>query len=93
MTIGIIGAGKVGTTLGMYLCKNQIAVSGYYSRTYEHAVCAADFTETKAYCDIQAIVGASDTLFIASSDGEIANVWDCIADYRLAGKVVCHFSG
>lgn len=93
MTIGIIGAGKVGTTLGAYLCKNQIAVSGYYSRTYEHAVCAADFTETKAYYDLQAVVDASDTLFIASCDGEIAHVWDCIASYGLAGKVICHFSG
>ena len=93
MTIGIIGAGKAGTTLGAYLCRNKIAVSGYYSRTYEHAVSAADFTETKAYYDIQSIVDASDTLFIATPDGEIAHVWDCIANYKLAWKVICHFSG
>ncbi len=93
MKIGIIGAGKVGTSLGAYLCKNQIAVSGYYSRTYGHAVCAADFTETEAYQDIKAIVEASDTLFITTPDGEIAKVWDCIAHYNLVGKLVCHFSG
>ncbi len=93
MTIGIIGAGKVGTTLGKYLCKNRIAVSGYYSRTYEHSVSAADFTETKAYYEIQSIVDASDTLFIATPDREIAHVWDCIANYKLEGKVICHFSG
>lgn len=93
MKIGIIGAGKVGTSLGAYLCKNKIAVSGYYSRTYGHAVCAADFTETAAYQDLKAIVEASDTLFITTPDGEIAKVWDCIARYNLAGKLVCHFSG
>lgn len=93
MKIGIIGAGKVGTTLGAYLAKQQVAVAGYYSRTYESAVLAADFTKTKAYHDIAALVDASDTLFITTPDGEIANVWDCIAEYELADKIICHFSG
>lgn len=93
MKIGIIGAGKVGTTLGAYLRKQQIAVTGYYSRTYESAVLAADFTKTKAYKDIAALVGASDTLFVTTPDGEIGRVWDCIAKYELADKIICHFSG
>lgn len=93
MTIGIIGAGKVGTTLGAYLRKNQIAVSGYYSRTYEHAVCAADFTKTNGYHDIKELVTVSDTLFITTPDGEIGHVWDCIANYKLTDKIICHFSG
>lgn len=93
MKIGIIGAGKVGTTLGAYLMKQQIAVAGYYSRTYESAALAADFTKTKAYHDIAALVSASDTLFITTPDGEIVGVWDCIAEYELADKIICHFSG
>lgn len=93
MKIGMIGAGKVGTTLGAYLRKQQIAVTGYYSRTYDSAVLAADFTKTKAYEDIAALVEASDTLFITTPDGEIGNVWDCIAKYELADKLICHFSG
>lgn len=93
MIIGIIGAGKVGTTLGAYLRKNNITVSGYYSRTYESAAVAADFTKTKAYNDIAALVGASDTLFITTPDGEIGSVWDCIAKDGLAEKIICHFSG
>lgn len=93
MAIGIIGAGKVGTTLGAYLRKNEISVSGYYSRTYESAVIAADYTKTKAYNDIDALVNASGTLFITTPDGEIRHVWDCIAKDRLAGKIICHFSG
>lgn len=93
MTIGIIGAGKVGTTLGAYLAKNQIAVSGYYSRTFESAIMAAEFTKTKAYHSIKELVEVSDTLFITTPDGEIAKVWDCIAEYKLKNKVICHFSG
>lgn len=93
MKVGIIGAGKVGTTLGAYLRKNAITVSGYYSRTYENAAIAADFTKTKAFSDIDALVDASGTLFIAAPDGEISHVWDCIAKDKLAGKIVCHFSG
>lgn len=93
MTIGIIGAGKVGTTLGAYLQKNQIAVSGFYSRTYEHAVCAADFAKTNVYHDIKELVTVSDTLFITTPDGEIGHVWDCITNYKLTDKIICHFSG
>ena len=93
LIIGIIGAGKVGTTLGAYLCQNQIAVSGYYSRTFESAVSAADFTDTVAYYSIGELVDASDTLFIATPDAEIGNTWDCIAKYGLKDKIVCHFSG
>lgn len=93
LTIGIIGAGKAGTTLGAYLCQNQISVSGYYSRTFESAALAADFTNKTAYHDIKELLDASDTLFITTPDKEIGRVWDCIAQYELKGKIICHFSG
>lgn len=93
LIIGIIGAGKVGTTLGAYLRRNQVTVSGYYSRTFESAVSAAEFTKTRAYHDIEMLVEASDTLFITTPDGEIGHVWDCIAKDELENKIICHFSG
>ena len=43
--IGFIGAGRVGFTLGRYFVENGLNVSGYYSRTYEHAVSASQFTD------------------------------------------------
>lgn len=73
--------------------KNHISVSGYYSRTFESAITAADFTKTKAYHHLEALIGVSDTLFITTPDGEIGQVWDCIAKYKLDNKVICHFSG
>jgi len=38
-------------------------------------------------------VHESNTLFIATPDGEIGKVWECISESRLDGKIVCHFSG
>ena len=93
MNIGIIGAGKVGTALGAYLSERHIPVSGFYSKTFKSAASAADFTDTKAYQNLETLVKASDTLFITTPDGQIAEVWDCIVKYGVADKIVCHFSG
>ena len=93
MRIGIIGAGKVGVTLGKYLVDAGVTVCGFYSRTKTSAAQAADFVKTTLYEDLMDLVRASDTLFITVPDGEIGNVWDCIAEYDLTDKVVCHFSG
>lgn len=68
-------------------------MSGFYSRTYEHAAESADFTKTKAYRDIGQLIKGSDTLLITTPDNEIKAVWDCITSEQLAGKVICHFSG
>lgn len=93
MRIGIIGAGKVGMTLGKYLTDAHETVTGFYSRTRESAAVAADFTQTTIYIVLEDLVSASDTLFITTPDGEIGKVWDCIAEYDLTDKIICHFSG
>ncbi|MCD7825163.1 MAG: DUF2520 domain-containing protein [Clostridiaceae bacterium] len=104
MKIGIIGAGKVGVTLGKYLADAaggqqeaagplDFQVLGFYSRTLESAASAAEFTGTQAYEHMNKLVEASDTLFVAVPDGAVAQVWDCIAKNRLSGKIICHFSG
>lgn len=93
MRIGIIGAGKVGVTLGKYLADAGETVLGFYSRTRESAAAAADFTQTTVYQNLEDLVRASDTLFLTTPDGEISKVWDCIAEYDLTDKLICHFSG
>ena len=93
MRIGIIGAGKVGTTLGKYVALHGGNVSGYYSRTGQSAREAAQFTGTEYFRSLATLSEASDTLFITTTDGEISKVWDCIAARNVEGKVVCHFSG
>lgn len=93
VNIGIIGAGKVGVSLGKYLVENKICVRGFYSRTKESANEAAKFTQTNAYDTIGAVVTESDVLFITTSDDSIENMWEQIKTMDLTGKIVCHFSG
>ena len=93
MKIGIIGAGKVGTTLGKYLQFHGVPVAGYFSRSFQSAMSAADFTETTAYHTLEELVSASDTLFLSTPDGAIGEIWDCIKKTELAEKIICHFSG
>ena len=87
MRIGIIGAGRVGVTMGKYLGDAGVEVSGFYSKTTQSAVQAAEFTATTVYKSLQDIVEASDTLMITTPDGVISEVWD------LTGKILCHCSG
>ncbi|MEY8391328.1 Rossmann-like and DUF2520 domain-containing protein [Lachnospiraceae bacterium 45-W7] len=93
MKIGIIGAGKVGTTMGKYIADHGGTVSGFYSRTAGSGQEAAQFAGTKYYTSLDSLIEGSDTLFITTTDGAIKTVWDCIATRNVKGKVICHFSG
>lgn len=93
MQIGIIGAGKVGTTLGKYASDYGACVRGFYSRTKSSGLESAQFTGTEHFKTLDSLIEVSDTLFITTTDGEIARVWDCIAEKNVKGKVICHFSG
>ncbi len=93
MQIGIIGAGKVGTTLGKYTAGHGAHVAGFYSRTESSGRESAEFTGTNYFKTLDSLLEVSDTLFITTTDGEIPKVWDCIAGKNVKGKVICHFSG
>lgn len=93
MKIGFIGAGKVGTSLGKWFVQHGVTVTGYYSRTREHAEEAAAFTTTVCFVSLKDIVEASDTLFITTPDGVIARMWNDIAALPIKSKCICHCSG
>lgn len=93
MKIGVIGSGRVGFSMGKYLCDHGECVVGYYDRHPERANEAAQFTSTDNFETIEDLVAASDTLFITTTDGEIANVWDRIRQMSIENKIICHFSG
>lgn len=95
MNIGIIGAGKVGVSVGRYLKDNNIQISGFYDTNSDNAAFAAQFTQTDCFSDLEELVKVSDTLFITTPDNVIGSVWDCIRNKNMSvqNKIVCHFSG
>lgn len=92
-TIGFIGAGKVGYSLGRYLKEHHMDVSGYYSANPDSAKDAAEFTQTECFKDLETIVRKSEILFLTVPDGKIKEVWDQLKQQSINGKIVCHCSG
>lgn len=93
MKIGIIGAGKVGCSMGKYFVENGIPVAGFYSRHQESAEQAATFTKTEKFDSLTSLVDLCDMVFIATPDDAIREVWNRIRSLSIENKVICHFSG
>ena len=93
MTIGWIGAGKVGFSLGRYLSDHGVSVAGYYSKSPTSAAEAAKFTGTRSYSQIADLVRDSDIIFLTVPDDAIAFVWEQLRCMQITGKCICHCSG
>ena len=93
MKIGLIGAGKVGFTLGKFFAQGGVPVTGYWSRRRESAREAALFTGTKQYDSLKALVQDSDALFLTVPDGVISSVFQQLRKLDISGKQICHCSG
>jgi predicted short-subunit dehydrogenase-like oxidoreductase (DUF2520 family) len=93
MVIGFIGCGKVGFSLGKYFSLKGITLSGYYSEFHKDAIEASEFTNSKAYEDINDLVKDSSMIFITTPDDSIHEVWQKLLNLNLAGKIICHTSG
>ncbi|MGI6722222.1 MAG: Rossmann-like and DUF2520 domain-containing protein [Anaerovoracaceae bacterium] len=93
MKTGFIGAGKAGTSLGVYFNKHGIPVCGYFSRTEDSSKKAADLTESTAFTDIKRLVTESDMIFITTPDGVIGRMAQQLSQFDLDGKYLCHISG
>ena len=92
--IGFIGAGKMGTALGLFFQEHGEQVAGYFSRSYESAKKAAAVTESAAFDQIATLIKESDRIFLTVPDGQIKAVWDEIKDMpELTHKFLCHTSG
>ena len=93
MDIGIIGAGKVGCSVGKYLKERGCPIAGYVSKTKKSVDSAATFTGTKAFGSLEELAAASGIIFITTPDDVIPSVWKCLAGQSIQGKIICHFSG
>ena len=93
MTVGFIGAGKVGFSLGKYLKENGATISGYYSRNPESAYEASRFTDSAEFDSIGELSSNSDILFITVPDDTIKIIWDQLRELDIKDKIICHCSG
>lgn len=93
MKTGIIGAGKVGFTIGKYFSTHGLQLSGYYSRTAESSIEAAHFTGSRSFTNINELARESDVLFLTVPDGKITSVYQQIDPALLQGKLIGHTSG
>lgn len=93
--VGFIGAGRVGFSLGRYFVEHGLRLSGYYSRSWESAKEAAEFTGTVPFRGLAELMDCCDLLFITTSDGQIEKVWKEMQKWpsALSGKIICHCSG
>lgn len=93
MQTGIIGAGKVGCSLGKYFSLHGLSVSGFYDVDQESAREAAEFADTSCEQELDSLIRRSDALFLTVPDGLITEVWNQIRDLPIEGKFICHCSG
>lgn len=91
--LGIIGAGRLGVGLGLYLASRGIALSGYASHNFLSAERAARLTGSKAFRSLEEVVASSDMILIATPDGEIAGVASRLASRLTSGQWLIHASG
>ncbi len=93
LSIGFIGAGRVGFTLARYFYEKNLKLSGFFSRAYESAREAAEFTQSKAYKNIAELAAESDIIFITTPDAAICEVYSELKKCGLKDKILCHTSG
>ncbi|QZY54870.1 Rossmann-like and DUF2520 domain-containing protein [Crassaminicella profunda] len=95
MKIGFIGAGKVGTSFGIYLKNQGFEIYGYFSKTFSSAEKSAKLTGSKAVLDETDLVKSTDILFITTSDDAITKVCDDLVERNVLseGKILVHMSG
>jgi predicted short-subunit dehydrogenase-like oxidoreductase (DUF2520 family) len=95
MKIGFIGAGKVGTALGLYLKRKEYNISGYFSRSLCSAEYSAAMTNTIVFGSKEELVFSSDLIFLTVNDDNIRTVALEIASLSsdLKNKIFVHTSG
>jgi predicted short-subunit dehydrogenase-like oxidoreductase (DUF2520 family) len=96
-TIGIIGAGRVGTALAVSLANIGYSIVAVYSRTADHAAALAERLGSTTAATPEAVIEAADLTLLTVSDDEIEPVANAAADKLTAmqssPKAVVHTSG
>ncbi|HHV73053.1 MAG TPA: DUF2520 domain-containing protein [Thermoanaerobacterium sp.] len=95
MKVGFIGAGKIGTGLGILLSHSSIKVSGYLSRNVNSSLNASSLTNSAAFSKYEDIINASDVIIISTKDDCIESIVEEILKHKsiINNKIFLHLSG
>ncbi len=93
--IGIIGAGVVGTAVGVVLKQKGYEITGAYDVKSESTQQLVERIGCTPHTSPQGVSRSADVLFITTNDAAIRNVVDTLADRKafFEGQVVVHMSG
>lgn len=92
--IGIIGAGKVGVSIGKCISEDdRYKLVGFYSRSKESANFAAKFTNSAKFINLEKLVEKSNILIITTPDDNISEMWGLVSNFNIQNKIICHCSG
>ena len=93
--IAFIGAGKVGTALGMYFHQKGLMITGYLSKTIDSAREASYKTNSKTFDDLPTLLTQAKIIFITTNDDEISTVSKELYETNLVTNqhVLIHTSG
>jgi predicted short-subunit dehydrogenase-like oxidoreductase (DUF2520 family) len=93
-TINIIGAGRVGTTLGRCFTHTQTAhIQGVLSRSLETAQAACNFIGAGVACTLLADLPQADIYLITTPDDAIASVAQALSNHLSTPAILLHCSG
>ena len=85
LRVAVVGAGKVGCSLGRYLGESAaVNVAGFCSRDEAHAREAVEFAGGSVFASPIEAVRAANLLLVTTPDTTIAEVWDELARARSA---------
>jgi len=91
--IGIFGAGKLGKALAKYFQLKNLAVVGIYARDPNMSQLITESVNTQFFSQLEDLVSQSDVLFLTVVDQAIEDLWQMIAEFDLADKIIIHCSG
>jgi len=92
MNIGLIGCGRVGTTL-CYLLKKDHHIVGVYDINKKHERRTKKILHISRNPRLEILCRKSTVLFIATTDDQIGHTYQAIRPYLTGTKYLFHFSG
>ncbi|MEO7422108.1 MAG: DUF2520 domain-containing protein [Ornithinibacter sp.] len=95
LTVGVVGAGRVGAVLGAALARAGHQVTGVYAVSEESRARAADLLPGVPVLDVPSVVAGAELVVLAVPDDALGPLVEglCATSAWQAGQIVVHTSG